>query len=58
MTAQEKANSKIEKQKKMGLGEIRGEPMRKMPEKSTSRPGSYDDAMKEIASEYGIKDLI
>jgi hypothetical protein len=58
LTAQEKANSKIQKQKKLGLGEVRGEPMRKMPAKSTSRPGNYNDAIEEIAAEYGIKDLI
>jgi hypothetical protein len=58
LSAQEKASKKIQAQKKMGLGEVRSEPMRKMPEKSTSRPGNYNDAMAEIASEYGIKDLI
>lgn len=58
LSAQEKATAKIQKQKKLGLGEVRSEPMRKIPEKSTSRPGNYNDAMAEIASEYGIKDLI
>jgi len=57
LNAQEKAGKKIQAQKKMGLGEIRSEPMRKMPEKSTSRPGNYNDAVAEIAAEYGIKDL-
>ena len=59
LSAQEKANSKIQKQKKLGLGEVRSEPMRNMPEKaSKGRPGNYNDVMAEIASEYGIKDLI
>jgi hypothetical protein len=58
LSAQEKAGKKIQAQKKLGLGEVRGEPMRKMPDKSTSRAGNYNDAIAEIASEYGIKDLI
>lgn len=58
LNAKEQAGKSIQKQKKMGLGEVRSEPMRKMPEKSSSRPGNYNDAIYEIAQEYGIKDLM